>query len=215
MDVRGLTPVAGDALGGAVVWLGGARFAPEARCAWSGESAPGTSAFVSSALLCCEAPPLPTGAATVRAALYNETSDAATTFAALGVMASTSATPAVAHTGGGTHVTLAGDGLRDGADASCVFGTTRVAAAVIGVGRAACLTPAHVPGRVGAGMHVEALTDVGTVSFVFAGARAAGWICSSMRDSRSIACLLNPLVQTSPPRIHCCTACLRTHSKLR
>jgi hypothetical protein len=171
-DVRSLAPVAGDTGGGAVVWLVGAHFAAATACAWGVAAGGDASAFVSSALLRCEAPPLPPGATIVRAALYAESSDAGATFTAHPAMLSATATPAVAHASGGTHVVLAGDQFRDGEDARCAFGSLLVAAAVTGTARASCVAPAHAPGRTRLSLAMHAVTDAGAVDFLFAGAHA-------------------------------------------
>jgi hypothetical protein len=152
------------------VWLVGAHFALETACVWGVASRGEVASFVSSSLVRCEAPPLPAGAASVRAGRFSEVSEAGATFAAFAVMLSATATPAVAHADGGTHVVLAGNNFRDAEDAACAFGTIRVAAAVVGGARAACLTPAHAPGRTGLVLRVQALTDVGTLGFLFTGA---------------------------------------------
>ncbi len=173
--MRSLTPVAGDSGGGAAVWLTGAHFSPGAECAWGTAAGGETASFVSTSLLRCEAPPLPAGAATVRARLHAESSGAGTTFAVYAPMVSKQAQPAQSPVTGGTQVLLTGEQFRDGEDVSCAFGAVRVAAAVLGAARATCVAPAHAPGYTLLRMQLQAVLDTGGVDFVFTGACAVGF----------------------------------------
>ena len=171
MTVRSMTPEVAASQGGAVLRLSGASFGDATACAFEGDSRSraGTTAFVSTALLLCEAPALAPGVASVRArASELEVTSTAAALELHPAAESRSAQPSQAVDTGGAAVKLLGHGFVSvGDDARCWFGTIQVAAAVAGARQVACVAPAHVAGSVKLLWELGALYDTGGVDFTY------------------------------------------------
>ena len=174
MTVRSMTPEVAASQGGAVLRLSGVSFGDATACAFEGDSRvkAGTTAFVSTALLLCEAPAIAPGLASVRArASELEVTSTAAALEVHPAAESRTAQPAQAVETGGAAVKLLGyNFVSVGDDARCWFGTIQVAASVAGARQVTCVAPAHVVEPAQLRWGLGGLYDVGGVGFGYTSA---------------------------------------------
>jgi hypothetical protein len=179
----GVQPPGGSADGGAVLSLVGAGFDGLAASPWcilSGTRAP--AAFVSTALLMCEAPAVRPGLLLVQAgsahsALAVAAGSGAAAFWALADPVPLSKTPSVGPLLGGTVVTVRGTGLTDADVVMCRIGTVGPMRTVpAGDGAVTCTTPSRGTGVAPLALSVNAQQfspEINSAMFLYAQAPLA------------------------------------------
>lgn len=171
MTIHSVTPGVVAAQGGAMLWLSGTSFGESTTCAFEGDvrRAAKVTAFVSSALVLCEAPALPAGAASVRArASELELTATAAAVDVYPAAESRAVQPTQAVVTGGAKVKVLGHNFVSmDEDARCRFGTISVAASVAGARQVVCTAPSHAPDTISLWWQLGALYDTGGVALTY------------------------------------------------